>query len=276
MNKARLKVVIAMAIFGSIGLLRRSCSLPSGFLACTRGLIGALFMWLLFHKDKDKPKGRVMLLLILSGCLIGLNWVLLFEAYNHTSITSATMCYYLAPLIAIFLAALLLKERLGFKQLACMLLALIGVALTADFSFSQPIFDRGIIYAFLAALFYGSVIVLNRFIRGVNGVQRTIVQLFFAGLVALPYSLLTEDWHLFNLGQLPALLIMGILHTGVAYALYFSAIETLDTFEVSLLSYLDPLIAVFISVFILREYFSFKVLIGIIMTMTSLIFLEVK
>lgn len=272
---ARLKVIAAMVIFGSIGLLRRSCNLPSGFLACGRGLIGAAFMWLLYHGQTKRPQGRTLWLLILSGCLIGLNWVLLFEAYNHTSITSATMCYYLAPLIAILLAALCLKEPLRFRQLLCVILTLIGASLTADFSFSQPFFDKGIIFALLAALFYGTVIVLNRFIKAVDGRQRTIIQLFFAGLITLPYSLFSENWQLISFAAFPALLIMGILHTGIAYALYFSAIEQLNTFEVGLLSYLDPLVAVLISVFVLQELLSFKILLGIVMMLTGLFFLEV-
>ena len=99
-RSAQGKLVLSMLIFGTIGLFRRYIPLPSGLLAMARGLIGTLFLVLAMALRRQRPSGAAIRknlpLLILSGAMIGFNWILLFEAYNHTTVALATLCYYMA------------------------------------------------------------------------------------------------------------------------------------------------------------------------------------
>ena len=106
----------SMLIFGTIGIFRRFIPLSSGLLAFARGAIGALFLILVvlirgrlrrLREDRKRElNAGILFLLILSGGLIGVNWILLFEAYNYTTVATATLCYYMQPTIVILLSPL--------------------------------------------------------------------------------------------------------------------------------------------------------------------------
>jgi len=99
---AYLKNILSMFIFGTIGIFRRYLPLPSSLVAMVRGAIGMAFllavMALIRRKLDVAAIRKNFLRLCLSGACLGINWILLFEAYNYTSVATATLCYYLAPM----------------------------------------------------------------------------------------------------------------------------------------------------------------------------------
>ena len=131
--QGRFALIASMAIFGTIGLIRKYIALPSGMIALCRAWIGALFLVLLLLLRRQKPDFAALrknaLLLLLSGAALGFNWIALFEAYNHTSVATATLCYYMAPMLVISASPLLFQERLGIRKLLCVFAALIGIIL---------------------------------------------------------------------------------------------------------------------------------------------------
>ena len=112
-QKALIQLILAMSIFGTLGLLRRCLPLPSGLLALCRGALGSLFLLAVQLIRKKKPawaeirENRVRLLA--SGAALGIDWILLFEAYRYTTVATATLCYYMAPVLVILISPLVLK-----------------------------------------------------------------------------------------------------------------------------------------------------------------------
>lgn len=255
-------LIASMVIFGTIGLLRRHIPCSSGFVALVRGVVGALFLLSVVLLKKEKPDfGAIRknsLFLTLSGAALGFNWIFLFESYNHTSVATATVCYYLAPILVILLSPILFKEKLTRFQRINAGAAMAGmVAVSGLLDTGLPSWGelRGIGFGLAAAALYASVIILNKKITGIGTYDKTISQLFLASIVMLPYVLLTE-----NLGQMELssqsvvlLLIAGIVHTGVAYWLYFGAMGALKAQTVALYSYLDPILAIILSMVVLKE-----------------------
>lgn len=99
--RAKLDLIIAVTAFGTIGIFVRYIALPSSIIALVRGAVGAAFLWLLlrwkktpFQRDALRPHLK---LLVLSGVIMSFNWITLFEAYNYTTVATATLCYYMAP-----------------------------------------------------------------------------------------------------------------------------------------------------------------------------------
>ncbi|MCL2253653.1 MAG: DMT family transporter [Lachnospiraceae bacterium] len=260
MNQARLKYISAMLIFGSVGLFVRYIPLPSSGIALGRGIIGCLFlllmMFILRKRISFKRVRADLIILILSGAAIGINWIFLFEAYRYTTIANATICYYLAPVIVVFLSPFILKEKLTFIKVCCILAAITGIILITGIGEEQGANDlKGIIYGLGAALFYASVIILNKFFRHVTDFERTVIQLFFASASLLPYVALTypSDGQAIEITGVILLLTVGIIHTGFAYFLYFSGLNALKGQTAALLSYIDPLTAIILSTVILSE-----------------------
>ena len=294
-NKARLQLVLSMSIFGTLAIFVRNISVSSGELALYRAILAAILIggYLLItskkRKDSDinvennknlstdaKTKNPSLLfgvcskkelfLLLFSGMAMGFNWILLFEAYKYTSVSAATLSYYFAPIIVTVVCPFLFHEKLTKKQILCFVMSTLGVFLiTGVPDFQNMGRDTiGILFGLSAAVFYATVILLNKFIKNVAGIHRTFLQFLAAIVTLIPYVACTSGFHLTTLDSKGwiNLLIVGLIHTGITYCLYFSSLKELPGQEAAILSYVDPLMAVIISVAILGESISVPQIIG--------------
>ncbi|MBR2766439.1 MAG: EamA family transporter [Blautia sp.] len=252
----------SMIIFGTIGVFRRFIPLSSGMIAFFRGIIGALFL-LLFAKARGRrlrngTEWKTTLWLAVSGGVIGFNWILLFEAYNYTTVSTATLCYYMQPTIVVIASTLRFKERMTWKKAVCSALALIGMILVSgvlDREIGSVNDLKGIFLGLGAAALYATVVLMNKSIRGIDAFEKTIIQLFAAGIVLIPYLAVTEDFGslVFSESTILLLLFVSIIHTGISYAMYFGSMDGLRTQTVALFSYIDPITALVVSGLILHE-----------------------
>ena len=263
-------LVVAMTVFGTLGVFVRHIPVSSGELALYRAVLAATMLGGYFAVTKQaisfKGLGRELVLLLLSGGAMGFNWILLFEAYKFTTVSVATLSYYFAPVIVTALCPVLFREKMGAKQWICFVMSTLGIVLITgigDLGGGSSHF-KGILFGLGAAAFYATVILLNKFIKGVAGIQRTFLQFLAAIAVLTPYVLLTEGVNLsvLNGAGWGNLLVVGLFHTGVTYCLYFSALKELPGQEAAILSYIDPLVAVLISVFVLGETMSLSQILG--------------
>ena len=265
----RLMFIISMVVFGTIGLFVRNIPVSSGELALYRAVMAAVLLGLFLLVTKQKiPFGKIkkeLPLLLASGVAMGINWILLFEAYKYTTVSVATLSYYFAPVIVTAVCPFLFKEKLTGKQILCFVMSTVGLVLITGIGTSGSGKDLlGILFGLGAACFYATVILLNKFIKNVEGIHRTFLQFVSAIIVLLPYVLFTGG---FTLGSLDGkgwtnLLIIGLIHTGVTYCLYFSSLKELPGQKAAILSYIDPLVAVLISVTVLGESMTASQIIG--------------
>lgn len=280
--RARLALIASMVIFGTIGIFRTYIPLPSGMIAFSRGLVGMLFLLAVMalkreRFDKKAVKSNFWKL-CLSGCFIGINWILLFEAYRYTTVATATLCYYMAPLFVMLVSPFLLKEKLRIKQIVCMTVAFSGMVLVSGVFSSGGVGGwQGIALGLGAAAFYATVVLLNKTIGEISAFSKTAVQLGFAALIILPYTLIAERGSASapDLSVLLLLLLVGVLHTGVAYTLYFGSMGKLRAQTVALFSYLDPIVAILLSVLFLHEPMTLPSVIGAVLILGSTMVSEV-
>ena len=283
MKKEKSMLLLSMVIFGTIGILRRYIPCSSGFLAFTRAVIGAVFLLILVRMKKQKPDLTAIrkngLLLILSGAALGFNWIFLFESYNHTSVATATVCYYLAPILVILFSPILFREKLTRRQrigAVCAMAGLIAVSGLPDTGLPGWEEWKGICFGLAAAKLYACVMLLNKKLRSIGPYDKTISQLFLAAAVMLPYVLLTENLSEMELSfhAIFLLLVAGIVHTGIAYWLYFGSMGALKSQTVALYSYLDPIVAIVLSLVVLKEPMTPIAAIGSLLVLGSAFFTE--
>lgn len=286
MNKDNFKSYIAligsMLIFGTIGIVRRYIPLSSAMVALCRGVLGSVFLliFVLVRGGKLKlPERKATLWLVLTGAVMGLNWMLLFEAYNYTTVAAATMCYYMQPTIVILLSPLVFRERLGAKKLACVLAAIVGMlfvsgVLTGGAGQMQDL--RGIAFGLGAAALYAAVIILNKKVVVEDIYAKTVIQLAGAALVMIPYVLLTEGVPELTLtaADIGMVLLVGIVHTGITYALYFGSMQRLKAQTVAVLSYIDPVFALLLSAAVLHESLTPLGIVGAVLILGSALISE--
>ncbi|WP_338471705.1 DMT family transporter [Niallia sp. XMNu-256] len=277
--KGQVKLISAMLIFGSIGLFVKNIHLSSSEIALLRGAIGSIFLLALSFLVRQRPSFSVikenLILLLLSGAALGFNWIFLFEAYRYTTISNSTISYYFAPIIVMVLAPFILKEKLTRIKIVSLLLAMVGLILVVnngggsiDGAYNHAV---GIIYGLLAATLYASVILMNKFIRNLSGFETTLIQLMMASIVLAPYVYIKEglDFSGINSQSVILILILGMVHTGVAYFLYFGAIKELKGQTIAVLSYIDPISAVIFSFLFLGEHMGALQIIGGILVLGS-------
>ncbi|MBR6615629.1 MAG: DMT family transporter [Lachnospiraceae bacterium] len=256
------RITASMAIFGTVGIFIKNIPFPSAVIALGRGIIGSVFLLLsavVSKKALDVPAIKKNLkLLILSGIAIGVNWILLFESYKYIPVSTATLCYYLSPVFVTLASPVVLKEKLTGTKLACVGAALLGMVLISGVLQGDAAAGgqfTGILLACGAAVLYATVVLLNKFIKDIPANDCTVMQLGTVAVVLLPYVLLTEnlgsiDW---NMTHVVMLIFVGILHTGIAYKLYFGAVPYVEGQTIALISYVDPVITIILSAIVLGE-----------------------
>lgn len=269
-RNAKIMLISSMTVFGTIGLFVRNIQLPSEEIALYRAVLAAILITIYLFVTKQKIPFKTIKkelpLLFISGVAIGINWILLFEAYKYTTVSTATLSYYFAPVIVTVACPILFREKLTAKQIVCFVMSTFGLVLiTGIRDLGSGTSDlKGIVCGLGAAVFYATVILMNKFIKNVGGIHRTLLQFLAAILVLIPYIAMTSGVNLQTLDMMGGmcLLIVGVVHTGITYCLYFSSLKELPGQKAAILSYIDPLVAVVISVTILGEQMSVSQVIG--------------
>ena len=266
---SRLMLIVSMVIFGTLAPFVRNINVSSGELALYRAILAAVLIGLFLLITRQKIPFRKIKkdipLLLFSGIAMGINWILLFEAYKYTTVSVATLSYYFAPVIVTVISPLLFREKLTAKQIICFMMSTVGLVLITgigDISGNEHIV--GILFGLGAAVFYATVILLNKFIKNVDGIHRTFLQFLSAIAVLIPYVFFTSGITLQVLDKRGwiNLLIVGLVHTGITYCMYFSSLKELPGQKAAILSYIDPLVAVLISVTVLGENITAMQIVG--------------
>ena len=273
-----------MLLFGTIGTLSRVIDMPSSIICFGRALFGALVILILIPMRNGRFDTEAIRRnagwLLLSSTFMCFNWICQFEAYKYTTIAAGTLCYYMQPVFYILAATIVLKEKLSPRKIVCVLIAFCGMifvsgVLQTGFHISEL---KGIIFAVTGGFFYAMVVLINKYMKDISPVDTTVAQLMLVTIIMLPYSAVTGAFGEVKVtaAGIICLLILGILHTGIGYIIYFDAVNKLPAQTVGILSYIDPVEAVMLSAFLLKEPVTIYTLIGAVMILGATAVSEFK
>jgi len=272
-----------MLIFGTIGIFVKHIPLTSSTIAMIRGFMGAAFLLFVMLISGKKVSFSAIkknaLPLIISGAAIGVNWIFLFEAYNYTSVAVATLCYYMEPVFLIVLTPFVLKQKLSIKKILCVPVALIGMVLVSGvLSSKQEVSLVGVALGLAAAVLYTSVVLTNRFLKDISAYDSTLVQLFMAAVVITPYNFIVgmQPTGNVDIKAIIMIVVVGFLHTGLTYYLYFSSMNHLPSETVAIYSYIDPAFAILLSVFFLKEPMTVSGVVGAVLILGACLASEIE
>ncbi|MED3938104.1 DMT family transporter [Priestia megaterium] len=268
--KYKIQFVLSMIIFGTMGLIVRYIDLSSSEIALLSSSIGCLFLMIVFLMRKRTISWKLVrvnaCILFFSGIALGGNWMFLYQAYDQTTLTNATLGYYFAPVFVMILSPFILKEQLPVKKIICIGIAIIGMLMIVGNGVSASGTEDllGIFFGLLAAACYAALMLLNKFIRLMGRLEITIIQLGITALLLLPYVFLTEGFGILGVSKssVPFIIILGIVNTGIGFWLFFSGMEKLKGQSIAMLSYVDPFVAILISAVILREHMTIVQILG--------------
>lgn len=275
--KSSIQFILSMIIFGTIGLVVRYIDLASSETAFLSSSIACLFLTVVYMSQRKKFSWhkikRYTGIFLASAIALGGNWIFLYQSYDYTTLTNATLGYYFAPVFVMLLSPFILKEKLPIKKIICIFVAVIGMVFIVGNGFSARGTEDllGITFGILAAAFYTALMLLNKFIKDIHRLEVTIIQLGLTAFILLPYVLLTEGLTILSVSSssIPFILFLGIVNTGIGFWLFFSGMEHLKGQSIAMLSYVDPFVAILISGLILQEQFTLLQVIGGILLLGS-------
>ncbi|MGG1248064.1 DMT family transporter [Bacillus spizizenii] len=282
--KSKIQFILSMIIFGTMGLVVRYIDLSSSETALLSSSIGCLFLMFVFFMMKKAIPWKLVkanaYILFLSGIALGGNWIFLYQAYDHTTLTNATLGYYFAPVFVMILSPVVLKEQLPIKKLVCIGVAIIGMLLIVGNGISASGTEDllGIFFGLVAAACYAALMLLNKFIHRMGRLEITIIQLGITALLLLPYVFFSEGFGISGVSNssVPFIIILGIVNTGIGFWLFFSGMQRLKGQSIAMLSYVDPFVAILISAMILQEQMTIVQLLGGTLLLGSTFVSEIK
>ena len=254
MNRSKYLIlfVASMVIFGTNGLIVANISLGSAEIVLMRTFLGSLFLLAIVLVKRSFSFADLKADLIpatIGGAALGLNWVLLFSAYRSAGVGLSTLTYYCGPIIVLALSPVLFKEKLTWNKLLALAAVAVGMfCITGDIEPGSDV-QTGILFGGGAALLYASLIVANKRVKRLSGLNCAMYELIVAFFVVLIYLLASNV----KLPVIPAaedivwVLAIGLVNTGLAYYLYFSSLQKLPGQTVALVCYIDPLTALLVS-----------------------------
>lgn len=248
--------ILSLLLFGTNGLYVAHLSLTGSQIVLFRTLIGGLVLTglvLLRGGFAWRDIRSELLPLLLGGTALGLNWVALFSAYRLLNVSLATLIYYAGPMLVMLFSPLLFREKLSGLKLAAIAAVGLGLLLISGSIAAGGLSLAGLLTAVCSALFYAVLIVFNKRVKKTGGLQTAAIELDAAFVVVLLYALLSSGLPRPSRAELPWLLLIGLLNTGLAYVLYFTGLQKLPAQSVALISYIDPVSALLLSALLLHE-----------------------
>lgn len=269
--KAYIMLISSMLIWGSLPIFVSQVSYSSEQVVLCRVVLGLVFLLIVFLLRGKRPNRdgirKYGLQLLVTGVIMGFNWMFLFDAYRFVDVSIATLCYYTEPVLVCIASAFLFKEKMTPIKIVSIVAAVIGMFIVNGVSAggSDPL--RGIACGLLAALLYCCVTLSNKTVHGLSGLETTIVQLIGAAIVMIPYVLLSQGFGapVYGWKDVIFMLALGILHSGIALLIYFSSMQVLPAQTVALCSYVDPASALFFAAVFLGDRMTFLQWIGAIL-----------
>ncbi|MNN23818.1 aromatic amino acid exporter [compost metagenome] len=276
--KEKLYFMLSMIIFGAVGVFAKYIDMSSSKIALFLSLIGAAFLLIIFISRKQKISWDIVkknaVVLFIAGIALSGNWIFLFQAYKETTIANAALSYYFAPVLVIMLSPFVLKERLSLKKVVCIGVALLGLFLILQNSTLETTVNHllGIGYGLIAASFYAALTITTKFIRGLDGLTITLLQLGLSVILLFPFVMFADGLNFSPLTgkTLILMILLGILHGGVGFYLFFAGMKGLKAQSIAVLSYVDPLTSLLISALIIKEKMTFLQLIGAALLLGSI------
>lgn len=272
----KLKLSLVMLLWGSIGVFTRYINVSPIILAFLRAIIAipVLYTFHRLYKNQSESNIKKLIPFVISGGILGLAWLCLFTAFKNTSISIAVLAYNMCPVYVLISAPIILKERLNRIQIMTIIGAFAGLLIIVSNALNSSDFSLvGLGFGIVSGLLYATLVIINRMVKTeMESSTITLIQMISATIILLPFCVFDE--RVMTITKLDTLsilliLILGLIHTGVAYRIYFSTYKKLSAVSIVSFSYMEPVFSIILSVIILGEKVYLNQIIGGVLILGS-------
>ena len=265
-----LTLTVAMMIAGTVGAFVTEAGVDPITTVFWRCVFATLFLgvWCLLRgylPDPGLSKARLLRAAICGVCMV-LSWVVFFAGFARTSIAVMTIIYHIQPFFVVLIGVAFLKERVSADQIIWMVLAFVGVVLASGLVASSTAITTtwavGILMALGGAVLYAIVTVLARGLGEQRPEVTVLCQAVVGAVMLAPLANISAIIPAASWGWLAGI---GVLHTGIAYVMMFSAYPRLSTPVIGVLTFIYPVVAILIDWAIYQHPIGLPQAIGMIM-----------
>ncbi|PYB69189.1 hypothetical protein DMB44_00035 [Thermoplasma sp. Kam2015] len=202
---------------------------------------------------------------LVSGVLLGINWISFFYAVDIMPVSMAVVIYYSGPAIAIYLSFIagerpnmmaMIGGSFSFAATALMFLQSVNLSL------------YGFAVAMISGLSYAMIAIISR--KAVDRLRSSDL-VMYQTLIVLIMTAPFLAFMRFHLTYVNVALIIfaGVFQTGLALILWYDSQRRIGIQTVSVLSYLDPVFAVIFAFLILGQKPTILAVISVSMILAS-------
>lgn len=270
MKRAYTKYILALLLFGTNGIVASRIALSSYEIVLLRTMIGSLLLIALFLLNKGHfqfyRRKKDFLFLAISGMAMGISWMFLYEAYQQIGVSLSSLLYYCGPVIVMALSPLLFREKLTLPKIFGFALVLLGLVLVNGNIVGDTQSHWGILCGILSAVMYAFMVICNKKAVQITGMENATLQLTVSFLTVAVFVTAVKGIQVdATSADLPWILLLGLVNTGIGCYFFFSSINDLPVQTVAICGYLEPLSAVVFSVLLLKESMSLAQVIGAVL-----------
>ena len=228
------------------------------------------------RRDFSIEKKDIMPLIIL-GILFALSSITLFSSYHHMDAGIASTILFVYPIIVALIMFIFFKEKISSKTIACIAVALVGIALLCKSGEGAVVSTKGILFVLGSALSYSIYIVMvnKSRIKKMATIKVTLYVLAVGWIIfalrALASGVLTtppaEKWWLWA-----NIIALSVFPTVISLICTTEAIQYIGSTPTAILGVLEPVTAVFFGIVVFNEVMTTRIAIGLILVITSVTF----
>jgi drug/metabolite transporter (DMT)-like permease len=280
----RLQIAFAAILWGSLGLFGKKLNeLGMSSVAIVTIRIGIAFIALssilkLKNNFKVIRKRDLPLLIIYSFLSVILYNIFYFSTIERLPISVASILLYLSPFFVIILSALLLKEKISLRKIIASIIAFLGIVLVIRPSQIKDLDILGVTLGFMSAITFSLYSVLGKKLNNRYQSLTVVSNSFGLGFLGLLiYSIVTKKISLqYSTTAWIYVIILGIGPTLTAFILYNSGLKKIKASEASIISTLEPIVAVLLGTVILKENLLLLQIIGILLVLAGIVVISLE
>ena len=279
-------VLLSGALWGLMGIFVRYFSalgLSSMSIVSIRVITTALILGIvLLIKDRDLFRIKLKDCWCFLGTglfsIIFFNFCY-FSAMNHTSLSVAAVLLYTEPIMVMLMAALLFREKLGWRSAAACGLAFIGCVFVAGIiGGAETVSPKALIFGLLSAFGYGLYSIFGRYALNKGYAPLTIAfyTFVFASVGSLFFLKNTQVVLMgqFGLWDWCVAVLMGIVVTVLPYVFYTIGLAGVSAGSAAIMASVEPVVATLVSVILFREGINLWGILGILLVLASIVLLN--
>lgn len=286
MKKGYLLVAAGAACWGTLGAIT-TVLFQQGLAPLTvanfRILLTALILGgylVIFRRKELVLKGSNWILLagagLISVCLFNLAYI---NAIDMTTIVTAVILLYTAPVFVTIISRLLFKEPITLQKLLALILTLVGCCLVVEaYDVTKlKLNATGLLMGLAAGFTYGLYSIFSKKALKDFSPWTTIFYSFVFGTIFI--SLWGQPWKHIYVFQQPdtagLLLLLAILPTVLAYILYTSGLQYVETSKAAIIATIEPVVAVILAAAIFKESLNLWQGLGILLVIVSVVLIQI-